>query len=168
MALSDRQMLQSLSRMPFVDTMELAGILGEPLARPSTARWPGLLAKGIVGRVSHGTAHLPSSQRYYLTAQRHQRGYPTMLGFDDALGLRAGVPRVQGVVDAADPPNGRGGRRSTVLPPHSPPASTAYGRTWSSTAGAAFDATITLHDGRSIRNGTPEPGSSSAARSTTG
>ncbi len=27
-----------------------------------------LLADGITGRVSHGTAHLPSSQRYYLTA----------------------------------------------------------------------------------------------------
>ncbi len=29
----------------------------------------GLLAKGIVGRASHGTAHLASSQRYHLTAQ---------------------------------------------------------------------------------------------------
>ena len=28
-----------------------------------------LLADGIAGRVSHGTAHLPSSQRYYLTAK---------------------------------------------------------------------------------------------------
>ncbi len=25
------------------------------------------MSDGIVGRVSHGTAHLPSSQRYYLT-----------------------------------------------------------------------------------------------------
>ena len=56
-----------LSRMPFTDSVELAGILGEPhttIHRGLT----GLLANGIVGRVSHGTAHLPSSQRYHLTA----------------------------------------------------------------------------------------------------
>ena len=29
----------------------------------------GLLSDDIVGRVSHGTAHLPSSRRYYLTAK---------------------------------------------------------------------------------------------------
>ena len=49
MALSDRQLLDALSRTPFVDSTELAGILG--------------------GRVSHGTEHLSSSQRYHLTAQ---------------------------------------------------------------------------------------------------
>ena len=31
MALSDQQMLDSLSRMPFIDTAALAGILGETL-----------------------------------------------------------------------------------------------------------------------------------------
>ena len=29
MAVSDRQMLDSLSQMPFIDTAELAGVLGE-------------------------------------------------------------------------------------------------------------------------------------------
>ena len=52
--------------MPFIDSTELAGILGEPHATVHRAL-TGLLAEGIVGRVSHGTAHLPSSQRYHLT-----------------------------------------------------------------------------------------------------
>ena len=67
MAASDRQMLDSLSRMPFVDSAELAGILGEPHATVHRTL-AHLLADGIVARVSHGTAHLPSSQRYYLTS----------------------------------------------------------------------------------------------------
>ena len=68
MALSDRQLLDGLSRTPFVDSTELAGILGEPHATVHRTL-AGLLAEGIVGRVSHGTAHLPSSQRYYLTTK---------------------------------------------------------------------------------------------------
>ena len=68
MALSDRQLLDSLSRTPFVDSAELAGILGEPHATAHRAL-TALLADGIAGRVSHGTAQLPSSQRYYLTTQ---------------------------------------------------------------------------------------------------
>ena len=67
MPFSDRQLLDSLGRTPFVDSAELAGVLGEPHATVHRAL-TGLLADGIVGRVSHGTAHLPSSQRYYLTA----------------------------------------------------------------------------------------------------
>ena len=68
MATSDRQLLDTLSLMPFVDSAELARILGEPHATVHRAL-AGLLADGIVGRVSHGAAHLPSSQRYHLTAQ---------------------------------------------------------------------------------------------------
>ncbi len=67
MPLSDRQLLHFLSRMPFIDSAELAGILGEAHATVHRAL-TGLLADGLVGRVSHGTTHLPSSQRYYLTA----------------------------------------------------------------------------------------------------
>ena len=66
MAISDRKLLDSLSRMPFIDTAEVAGILGEAHATVHRAL-TGLLADGVVGRVSHGAAHLPSSQRYYLT-----------------------------------------------------------------------------------------------------
>ena len=67
MALSHRQLLHFLSRMPFVDSVELALILGEPHATVHRAV-TGLLADALVGRVSHGTTHLPSSQRYYLTS----------------------------------------------------------------------------------------------------
>ena len=67
MPFSDRKLLDSLSRMPFVDSAEMAGILGE--AHSTVHRsLTGLLADGIVGRMSHGTVHLPSSQRYHLTS----------------------------------------------------------------------------------------------------
>ena len=68
MAFSDRQLLDSLSRMPFIDSAELALILGEPHATVHRGLTD-LLSDGIVGRVNHGTAHLTSSQRYHLTAQ---------------------------------------------------------------------------------------------------
>ena len=80
MAISERQLLDALSRTPFVDSAELALILGEPHATVHRAL-ADLLAVGIVGRVSHGTAHLPSSQRYYLMAN----GVPEaarVLGFE--------------------------------------------------------------------------------------
>ena len=79
MPLSERQLLDSLSRMPFIDSAELAGILGEPHGTVHRGL-TGLLADGIVGRVNHGTAHLPSSQRYYLTG-RGIRQAAAMLGF---------------------------------------------------------------------------------------
>ena len=80
MALAERQLLDSLSQMPFIDSAELAGILGEPHATIHRAL-AGLLADGIATRVSHGTAHLPSSQRYYVTANgiRQAAGF---LGFE--------------------------------------------------------------------------------------
>ena len=64
MALSDRQLLDALSRMPFIESVELALILGEPHSTIHRILTD-LLAGGIVGRVSHGTVHLPSSQRYF-------------------------------------------------------------------------------------------------------
>ena len=57
MALSDRQLLDALSRTPFVDSAELARILGEPHATVHRAL-SGLLSEGIVGRASHGTARV--------------------------------------------------------------------------------------------------------------
>ena len=109
MAFSDQQLLDSLSRMPFTDSVELAGILGEPHSTVHRAL-ADLLAEGIVGRVSHGTAHLPSSQRYHLTTKRRWR---SRLGarLRHALGLRESLPHVQGVADAAHPQDGRGGQR---------------------------------------------------------
>ena len=75
-----RQLLDALRRMPFIDTMELAGILGKPHATVHR-RLTSLLVDGTVGRVSNGTAHLPSSQRYYLTA-RGIREAVQLLDFD--------------------------------------------------------------------------------------
>ena len=67
MSVSDQELLHDLSRMPFVDTAELAMIAGE--AHATVHRGLAcLLAEGVLGRVSHGTAHLPSSRRYFLTA----------------------------------------------------------------------------------------------------
>ena len=76
MSVSDQELLHHLSRMPFVDTAELAMILGE--AHVAIHRGlAGLLSDGIAGRVSHGTAQLPSSKRHYLTAK----------GIGDAAGV---------------------------------------------------------------------------------
>ena len=80
MALFERQLLHFLSRTPFVDSAELASILGEPHATVHRAL-TGLLADGIVGRVSHGTAHLSSRQRYYLTANGIRQA-AELLGFE--------------------------------------------------------------------------------------
>ena len=68
MALTDQQLLDALSRMPFVESTELALILGEPHA--TVHRYLSeLLADGVVGKTTHGTVHLPSSSRYRLTTQ---------------------------------------------------------------------------------------------------
>ena len=68
MTLTDRLLLDTLSRMPFVESTELALILGEPHATVHR-RLSELLTGGIVGRVTHGNVHLPSSARYYLTTK---------------------------------------------------------------------------------------------------
>ena len=147
MALSTRQLLHSLSRMPFIDSAELAGILGEPHATVHR-NLTGLLAEGIVGRVSHGTAHLPSSQRYYLTA-RGVRETAEFLDCDTPSDLVRAYPmsrewltllirRMDAVAAiyriAALMPPGTRSRRSHV----------EFHRR------GRFDATITLHDGRSF------------------
>ena len=134
MPLSGRQMLDALSRMPFVDSAELARMLGEPHATVHRALTD-LLADGIVGRENHGTTHLPSSQRYYLTANG-VREAAQVLGFATPSDFVRAYPassewltllirRMDAVAAVYDSPR------------HSPPASTGYGPTWSSTAGAA-------------------------------
>ena len=147
MALSDRQMLQSLSRMPFVDTMGLTGVLGEPLATVHRAL-TGLLADGIAGRVSHGTAHLTSSQRYYLSANGIRQaaallGFATLSDFVRAYPvsrewLTLLIRRMDAVATiyrlAASLSPGVDGLRSHV----------EFHRK------GRLDATITLHDGRSF------------------
>ena len=66
MVFSRERILDARARLPFIDAGELALVLGEPLATVHRAL-SALLQGGLAGRVSHGTVHLPSSQRYYLT-----------------------------------------------------------------------------------------------------
>ena len=145
MAISDRQLLDSLSRMPFVDSAELAGVLGEPHATVHRAL-TGLMADGIVGRMSHGTANLPSSQRYYLTTQGIREA-ARVLGIDTPSDFVRAYPmsrewlallirRMDAVASvcrlAATMSPGIDGLRSRL----------EFHRR------GRFDATITLHDGR--------------------
>ena len=155
MALSDRRLLDSLSRTPFVDSAELARILGEPHAAVHRAL-AALLADGIVGRVIHGTAHLPSSQRYYLTTNGIRqaaellgfatpsdfvRAYPVSKEWLTLLIRRMdAVAAVYRIASSLSP--GIDGHRAHV----------EFHRR------GRFDATITLHDGRSLRRGAPGPG----------
>ena len=62
MNVSDQDLLHHLGRIPLVDTAELAMITGEAHVTVQRALTD-LLTEGIVGRVSHGTAHLPPSRR---------------------------------------------------------------------------------------------------------
>ena len=147
MSLFGQQLLDSLSRTPFVDSAELARILGEAHATVHRAL-TGLLAAGILGRVSHGTAHLSSSQRYYLTAQGIRQA-AELLGFATPSDFVRAYPvsrewltllirRMDAVAAvyrlAASLSPGIGSRRSQV----------EFHRR------GRFDATITLHDGRSF------------------
>ena len=66
MPFSRERILDALARLPFIDAGELSLILGQPPATVHRAL-VGLLDDGAVQRVSHGTAHLPSSHRYHLT-----------------------------------------------------------------------------------------------------
>ena len=145
MALSERQLLHFLSRMPFVDSVELALILGEPHSTVHR-HLADLVADGIVGRVGHGTVHLPSSQRYYLTASG-VREAADFLDFDTPSDFVRAYPmssewltllirRMDAVASvyrlASTMSPGTDGLRSRV----------EFHRR------GRFDATITLHDGR--------------------
>ncbi len=147
MPLSDRQLLAALSRMPFIDSVELARVLGEPHTTVHRALL-NLLADGIGGRVSHGSTHLPSSQRYYLTV-RGIRETAEFLGFETPSYFVRAYPvskewltllirRMDAVASiyrlAASMSPGIDGLRSHV----------EFHRR------GRFDATITLHNGRSF------------------
>ena len=164
MALTDRQLFDALSRMPFIDSVELALILGEP--HSTVHRFlTDMLANGIVGRMSHGTVHLPSSQRHHLTASGVREaarglGFPTPSDFVRAYPMSREwltllIRRMDAVASvyrlAATMSPGTDGLRSRV----------EFHRR------GRFDATITLHDGRDfgvVRRGWPCAG----APSTTG
>ncbi len=145
MAISERHLLDALSRMPFADSTELAGILGEPHSTVHRTL-TGLLVDGVVGLVSHGTVHLPSSQRYHLTAQGVVEA-ARVLGFDTPSDFVRAYPmsrewltllirRMDAVASvyrlAASMSPGIDGLRTRV----------EFHRR------GRFDATVTLHDGR--------------------
>ena len=147
MAITERQLLDALSQTPFVDSTEMALILGEPHATIHRTL-SNLLADGIAGRVSHGTAHLPSSQRYYLTTNGIRQA-AELLGFAKPSDFVRAYPvsrewlallirRMDAVASiyrlAASLSPGIGSLRSRV----------EFHRR------GHFDATITLHDGRSF------------------
>ena len=145
MAISERQLLAALSRTPFVGSTELAGILGEPHATVHRAL-TSLLANGITGRVSHGTAHLPSSQRYYLTTKGIRQATGA-LGFETPSDFVRAYPVSREWL--------------TLLVRRMDAVAAAYRRAASLSPGidglrshvefhrrGRFDATITLHDGR--------------------
>ena len=138
-------MFHFLSRMPFIDSVELALILGEAHAIVHR-HLTDLLAEGIAGRVSHDTVHLPSSHRYYLTTQGIREA-AEVLGFETPSDFVRAYPvsrewltllvrRMDAVAFvyriAATMSPGTGARRSRV----------EFHRR------GRFDATITLHDGR--------------------
>ena len=146
MALSERQLLDALSRTPSVDSTEMAAILGE-LHTTVHRALTDLLAEGIVGRVSHGTAHLPSSQRYHLTTSGGETawvlGFATLSDFVRAYPMSRewltllirrmdAMASVYRLVASISP--GIEGLRSRV----------EFHRR------GRFDATITFHDGRSF------------------
>ena len=145
MALSDHQLLDTLSRMPFVESTELALILGEPHATVHR-RLSELLADGLAGKATHGTVHLPSSGRYFITANGIQEA-ADFLDFDAPSDYVRAYPmsrewltlllrRMDAVVAvyrlAATMSPGTDGLRSRI----------EFHRR------GRFDATITLHDGR--------------------
>ena len=147
MALTDLQLLDSISRTPFVDSVELALILGEPHATIHRAL-ADLMADGIAGRVGHGTAHLPSSRRYHLTARGICEA-AGVLGFETPSDFVRAYPasrewlallirRMDAVASVY--------RLASSLSPGSDNfrSHVEFHRR------GRFDATITLHDGRSF------------------
>ena len=147
MALTYRQLLDAISRMPFVGSTELAGILGEPHATVHRTL-SGLLADGVAGRVSHGTAHLPSSLRYHLTAQGIREA-TEVLDFDTPSDYVRAYPMSREWL--------------TLLMRRMDAVASVYRLAASMSPGidglgtrvefhrrGRFDATITLHDGRSF------------------
>ncbi len=145
MAHTHRHLLHSLSQMTFADAGELASLLGES---PATIHrtLTSLRADGVVGRVNHGTAHLPTSLRYFITAKGITKT-SKILGYDSASDYVRAYPmskewltllirRMDAVASiyrlAASFSRATGGLRSRVE---------IFRR-------GRFDATITLDDGR--------------------
>ncbi len=143
----ETQVLRALASMPFADTLELAVILGEAYSTVHRGL-TGLLTEGTAGRVNHGTVHLPTSGRWFLTSKgigeaaaalgygtpsEFVRAYPASQQWLTLLLRRMdAVASVYRLAMALSP--GYRSRRSRV----------EFHRR------GRFDATITLDDGRSF------------------
>ena len=168
MARSDRQLFDALSRTPFVDSTELASILGEPHSTVHRVL-TNLLTEGIVGRVSHGTAYLTSSQRYFITASGI-RETARVLGFDTPSDFVRAYPMSREWLTLLM-------RRMDAvasvyrLAASMSPGTDGLGSRSEFHRRGRFDASITLHDGRSFwvnlppchRRTTPSPANSTTA-----
>ena len=147
MSVSDGELLHHLSRMPFVDTAELAKILGE--AHVAVHRGlSGLRSKGIVGRVNHGTSHLPPSRRHYLTRKGIGKA-ADILGFDTTSDYVRAYPVSREWLTLLIR------RMDAVASVYRLSASLSPGRDGQCTRvdfhrRGRFDAVITLHNGRSF------------------
>ena len=145
MSLSDHQLLDALSRMPFVESTELALILGEPHA--TVHRYLSeLLADGIAGRATHGTVHLASSGRYFITANGIGET-ADLLGFDTPSDFVRAYPLSREWLTLLIR------RMDAVAAVYRLAATMSPGNDGLSTRvefhrRGRFDATITLHDGR--------------------
>ena len=147
MSFTDKHLLDHLGRLSFIAEEELAGVLSEPKedVRSALTR---LRKSGVAGCVSHSAAHLPTSWRYYLTARGIEEATP-LLGFKNKsrfvrkypasrewlaimIGRMDAVASVYRLSATMSP--GAGGLRTRV----------EFHRK------GCFDATITLHDGRSF------------------
>ena len=147
MSFTDRHLLDHLGRLWFIAEADLAGVLGEPKGdvRGALTR---LRKSDVVRCVSHSAAHLPTSWRYYLTARGIEKA-TSLLGFKKKSRCVREYPasrewlailirRMDAVASvyrlAATMSPGTGGLRTRV----------EFHRK------GCFDATITLHDGRSF------------------
>ena len=131
---------------------------------PEPTSWP----RASSGRVSHGTAHLPSSQRYHLTAQgiREAACVPRLC---DPPGLRVGPTPCRGsgstlLIRRMDAVASRVPTCRLDVPRHR----RATGPCVEFHRRGRFDATITLHDGRSFGVIRHRASPCGAGRSTTG
>ena len=81
MSVFDHELLHHLSRMPFVDTAELAMITGEAHATVHRGL-AGLRSEGIVGRVSQGAARTVEWRQQH----RRRAEHPFVGGLEAASG----------------------------------------------------------------------------------
>ena len=107
MSISERQFIDSHDRMPFIESLDLTNILGEPATRVRRGLTQ-LPSGGTATRVSYGSNQLPSTRKCRPLA----RGSGEAAWIPDhsmPSDFARGLPHVQGMTHAAHP-QGAGGR----------------------------------------------------------